>query len=62
MKKTANRSIRKMALNHETIRHMSSVQLGRVAGGVLTARCTSDPCTDTCAHTLCIACTTRVTL
>jgi hypothetical protein len=37
MKKKANQiSIRKMTLNHETLRHLSSAELDQIGGGIFT--------------------------
>jgi hypothetical protein len=54
MKKTNRIATPKVTLNHETIRHLSSAELGRAAGGTASIGCTDDSCAATC-----VSCTTH---
>src|SRR5262249_26478468 len=52
MKKTNRIATRKVTIHHETIRHLSSADLGRAAGGSESFSCNS-------CNATCVSCTTH---
>jgi hypothetical protein len=59
MKKTIDKNARKLALNRESIRRMSNLEIRAVQGGYIATSDENDPCTTAgrgCWTVSCIAC------